>query len=179
MPDLYWCAPVGGAGFPTAGGASFGTFTTFQDISPTPIPLIFGGQLRLGSVLELEAEGEFSTTGTPTLSIGFYYGTAAVVLAASAAITTGTGAAAWPFHIKWRGRVTTQGASGNLLGQGTLDLGTSLVACSNNAIPNTAAARNTAVDTTTNKVVGIGAAWGTSSASNTIKVNNYTATLLN
>jgi len=179
MGDMYWVAPLAGDGFPTAAGTAFGTFTTFQDVSPQPLPLIMGSQLRMGTIIECEAEGEFSTTGTPTLSIGFYYGTAATVLAASAAITTASGAAAFPWHLKYRGKVIGQGASGSILGMGILDLGTSLTAFSNNACPTTAAARTVTIDTTTNKAIGVGAAWGTSSASNTIKVNNFSALILN
>ena len=53
-----------------ADGAAFNTFTTFQDISPTPaiqIPLQY---MQPGLDLILEAWGEFSNTGTPTLALG-------------------------------------------------------------------------------------------------------------
>lgn len=179
MPDMYWVAPLAGDGFPVAAGTAFGTFTTFQDISPQPLPLIFGSQLRLGTKIELEAEGEYTCATGITLSIGFYYGSASVVLAQSAAITTGTTPTAWPFHIKYRGTIIGQGAAGSILGQGVLDLGTSLTAFSNNAIPTTAAARTVTIDTTTNKAVGVGAAWGTSGAGNNIKVNQFSALVLN
>jgi hypothetical protein len=182
MPDQYWVAPL--TQFPTAVGASFGTFTTFQDVSPTPLPIVYGYQLRVGAKLELEAEGEFSTTGTPTLQIGFIYGATAgaaggTTLAASSAITTGSAAAAWPFHVKWRGIVTAVGSSGTVVGSGVLDLGTALTTQSTTPLPITQAARTVTINTTTTNLLGVGAAWGTSSASNTVKVLNFSALLLN
>lgn len=160
-------------------GASFGSFTTFQDVSPSPRPLLFGGQLELGSKLELEAWGEFSTTGTPTLSLGFWYGTAATVLAQSSVAATGSGAAAWQWHLKWCGVITALGASGQIVGQGLLDLGTSLTAMGTAPIPITQALRTVTIDTSVNKELGVGAAYGTSSASNTVKTNDFRAVLLN
>jgi hypothetical protein len=171
-------------GFPAATGAAFASFTALQDVSPLPLPVVYGYQLRIGSKLELEAEGEFSTTATPTISLAFLYGATAgaagtpAVLAQSGVITAGT-AVAWPWHIKARGLVTAVGATGSITMMGYLDLGTSLIAQSSSAVPITAALRTVAIDTTVNKLLGIGAAYGASSASNTIKVNNFTALLLN
>lgn len=177
MADVYYTSPI--PPFHTAAGAAFGTFTTFQDVSPTPRPMIFGGQLRVGSKIELEAWGEFSTTATPTLSLGFYFGTVAVILAQSSAITTGSGAAAWPWHLKWCGTVAAVGTSGSIVGGGLLDLGTSLIAQTTVPIPITQAARTVTVDTTVNKELGVGAAFSASSASNTVKCNDLRALVLN
>lgn len=172
--------------FPIARGSAFGTFTTAKDVSPTPLPYVTGYELKQGSVVELEAFGEFSTTGTPTLQLGFVYGVAAgavasggVTLAASGAITTATTGAAWPWHLKWVGRVTAIGATGVIYGHGILDLGTSLTAFAASAIPVTAAARSVTIDTTVQKTFGVMAAWGTSSASNTLTVDNFTAKVVN
>src|SRR6266496_4090791 len=111
-------------------GAVIGTFTTFRDVSPLPLPIVDPTMLHVGSVIYLEADGEFSTTGTPTLSMGFMWnaaagGTTGTVLAQSAAITTGT-ATAWPVHVTYRGKVVNIGATGSIVGQGHFDLGTSL-----------------------------------------------------
>src|SRR4051794_41779215 len=96
--------------FPSVRGVAANTFTTAKDVSPVPLPFLAANELKLGSKLELEAFGEFSTTGTPTLQIEFLYGVAAgalastaVVLAASGAITTATTAAPFPWHPKWVG----------------------------------------------------------------------------
>lgn len=160
----------------TADGAAFNTFTTFQDISPTPAILIPQQSMEAGLDLILEAWGEFSITATPTLSLGFWFNTAATVLAQSNAITTTTGATSWPWHIYYSGRLraSTPSSSGSFNGQGYIDLGTSLTAVTTQFMPTTAAARTVTADVSAARAVGVGAAWGTSSASNTLKVNKFT-----
>jgi hypothetical protein len=163
-----------------ADGAAFNTFTTFQDISPVPQLVLPQQMMDVGMELMLYAHGEFSTTGTPTLSIGMWFNGAAgaaptSVLAQSSAITTGSGAAAWPWECWWRGRLRAIGTSASFKGVGSLILGTSLTAVSVNPIPITQALRTVTVDTTQNRAVGVGAAWGTSNASNTITVYNLMA----
>lgn len=163
-----------------ADGAAFNSFTTFQDVSPAPQLVIPQQMLDVGLELYLYANGEFSTTGAPTLSVGFWFnGSAgaapAAILAQSNTITTGTGAAAWPWEAWWRGRLRSLGSAGSFKGTGELILGTSLTAQSLNPMPTTQAARTVSVDTTANRAVGVGAAWGTSSASNSITVYNLSA----
>jgi hypothetical protein len=183
--DVYVSAPVGP--FATAIGAAFNTFTTRQFIDPLPVPIIPANTLRPGSRLKIEAEGEFSTTGVPTLSIGCALGipgaTGAlgtpIVLAEYTAAATGSGAAAWPWRLEYRGIVTAVGTAGQIVGQGTVDLGTSLTAQTSIAIPSTLALRTVAIDTTIMRGVGIVATWGTSSASNSIKVYQNLAVLQN
>jgi hypothetical protein len=186
MAEQDFCNLLSQAGgYPGAAGAAFASFTALQDISPLPLPVSYGYQLRQGSKIELEAEGEFSTTGTPTLSLAFLYGATAgaagtpAILAQSGVITTATGAAAFPWHLKARGVVTAVGTTGTIVMQGILDLGTSLTALAASAAPVTQALRTVTIDTTVNKLWGVGAAWGTSSASNSIKVNNFSALLMN
>lgn len=162
-----------------ADGQAWNTFTSFQDISPLPQLVIPAQMLDVGLDLLLEAWGEFSTTGTPTLSIGFWFnGNAGAapssILAQSSAITTATTAAAWPWHVKWRGRLRAlgSGTNGSWNGQGLLDLGNSLTAFNTGVpIPVTKALRTVGVDTTAARACGVGAAWGTSSVSNTITCN--------
>lgn len=160
-----------------ADGAAFNTFTTFQDISPSPQLVIPQQMMDAGCELEIKADGEFSTTGTPTLSVGCWFnGSAGVaptsILAQSPAVTTGSGAAAWPWIFYWAGRIRALGASATIKGTGYLKLGTSLTAFTDYPAPTTQAARSVTVDTTANRAVGVGAAWGTSSASNTITTYN-------
>ena len=163
-----------------ADGTAFNTFTTFQDVSPSPQLVIPQQMMDVGMELYLYAHGEFSTTGTPTLSLGFWFNGAAgaaptSILAQSSAITTGSGAAAWPWECWWRGRLRSIGSSGSFKGVGSLILGTSLTAVSLSPVPITQALRTVTVDTTANRAIGVGAAWGTSNASNTITTYNLMA----
>lgn len=173
---------------PVARSTAKNTFTAYQDVAGTaatnPLPMTNGNELKVGTRIEIEARGEFSTTGTPTLSIGSIYGATAgaaggTALAQSAAITTGSAAAAWPWHYNISGIVTASGTSGILYCQGILDLGTSLTAMASQWCPVTAAARSVTIDTTTAKSWGLGAAWSVSSASNTITVDTFTVHILN
>lgn len=157
-------------------GAAFNTFTTFQDISPAPAIMIPVQTLEVGLELDLEAWGEYSNTGTPTLGVGFWFNTAATVLAQSASITTGSGVTSVPWRCRWRGRLRAVGSGasgGSWNGQGEYAIATSLTAWTPGPMPQTAAARTVTCDVTAARAVGVGAVWGTSSASNTIKVNNF------
>lgn len=182
MPNLTWEQLLDP--HPTARGAAKNTFTAFQDVSPLPLPALAANDLKVGTKIILEADGEFSTTLTPTLQLGFIYGATAgaaggVTIAASAAITTVSGAASFPWHMRYLGIVTAVGTSGTLYGSGILDLGTSLTALSPNALPITAAARSVTIDTTAAKLIGVGAAWGTSSASNSVTVDVFNVKIAN
>lgn len=177
-----------GPSWPVAIGPAYNTFTTRQDVSPRgagigELPTIQGGSPFYGMKILVEAEGEFSTTGTPTLSIGCYIGTAAgvitTVLAENTAITTGSAAASWPWHLKWRGIFVQTGVSGSVVGSGSLDYGTSLTALTPVPIPSTLALRTIVWDTTIARSIGICATWGTSSVSNSIRVYNHSVLVLN
>lgn len=180
--DIYLTEPIGP--FPTAGGAAFATFTSKKSVDPLPIPVIPAGKLRLGSKLLIRANGEYSTTGTPNLTWGFWFGNRALAItgdiALSSVIATPSGAAALPWMMEWEGICNTVGASGTLLGQGTLVQGTSLTATSTFPIPITAALRTvSSFDTTIERAVGVSATWGTSSASNSITVYNLAVVIRN
>jgi hypothetical protein len=185
--DAYYTTPVGP--FHSAAGAAFGTFTARQDISPVPCPVILPGQLRIGTRIKIEAEGEYSTTATPTLALGLYAGAPAgagipaaltTIIADSTPNATGAGtAAAWPWRLEWRGLVTGVGVTGSVLGGGDCEFGTSLVAFASTPIPITAALRTVTWDTTIARCIGVCATWSASSASNTVKVNNLLVLLQN
>jgi hypothetical protein len=174
--------------FPTTRGASFNTFTTSKDVSPTPLPVSYGNELRLGSRVELEAWGEYSGTTGNTMQLGFAYGittpggllSTGITIAAGALTAVGTSPAAWPWHMHWCGVVTTTGTAGVIYGQGQLDLGSSLTAYTTSVIPQTAAARSvTGFDTTVTKAWSVFGQWGTSAAGNIIIVDVFTAKVLN
>lgn len=185
--DLYLTEPVGP--FAALAPVAYNTFTTKRDISPLPIPRIPAGKLRPGSIIKIEADGEYSTTGTPTLTWGLYLGThdglttstptITTDIALSSVITTPSGAAAFDWRLEWRGRVTKTGATGSIVGNGTLEQGTSLTARSSFPIPITQALRTVAINTTIDNFIGVSATWGTSSASNTISTYDLSVLILN
>jgi hypothetical protein len=181
--DIYLCEPVGP--FPIAASAAFNTFTTKQNVTTLGnVPVIPAGKLRAGSKLEVSARGNFSTTVTPTLSLGFWIGTRALVmtidLCISTAFTTGSGAAAWPWIMRWEGFCTKADAAGSLLGQGEVLLGTALTTFAADApMPLTAALRTVAIDTTIERAIGVSAAFSASSASNQVQVDDIRALILN
>ena len=179
--DLYLTEPV--APFATAVGSAFATFTTKKSIDPLPVPVIPGGKLRQGSRIRINANGEFSTTGTPTINLGFWFGTRALSItgdiAISGTITTGSGAAAWPWLMEWEGICTAVGTSGTLVGHGKLDLGTSLTAFATSTLPITQALRTVTIDTTIERAIGVSGTWGTSSGSNTVTTYSCTVLILN
>jgi hypothetical protein len=174
----YWSSTI--PPFQIADGTALASSTSLTDVSLAPQVTLPANTLEIGMKLQLEAFGQFSNTSTPTLLLGFYYGAVAgSALAASSAITTTTGAAAWPWMLRYRGQVRAVGSSGSIVGQGELLLGTALTAFTVRPIPEVAASRTVTIDTTTAKALTVGAQWGTSSASNTLTLNDFTVTLLN
>lgn len=126
--------------------------------------------------MRVYAAGRFSTTGTPTLLVGLYYGAVAgVAICATSAITTASGVTnlTWEFEASFR--VRTVGTSGTALGTGKL-YGVP-AATSVNMAPASAPATAT-IDTTAAKALTIGAQWGTSSASNTITCHHFDVDLV-
>lgn len=181
--DLYITEPIGP--FASAASAAFNTFTTKQNVTTLgSVPVIPAGKLRAGSMVQVHAQGNFSTTGTPTLSMGFWIGTRAlsmtIDLAISSAITTGSGAAAWPWIMRWDGLCTKADTSGTLLGQGWFQIGTSLTAFAAEVpIPISQALRTVAIDTTIERAIGVSAAFSASSASNQVQVDHHRVTIWN
>lgn len=173
---------------PIARSAAKNTFTTYQDVAGSttnPLPETGPFELKIGTRFEIEARGEFSGSGTPTVQVGAIYGATpgaagGVALAQSGVITPVTGAAAWPWHYNISGIVTAAGSAGTLYCQGILDLGTALTTMASSWCPITAAARAvTGIDTTLLKMWGLGWAFGTSSVSNQVIVDVFTVHILN
>jgi len=178
MARQYWVSPL--PPFHPADGAAYATSVTLTDVSPLPNIVIPANFLEVGMELEIEAAGQFSNTATPTLLMGVYYGgVAGAALAATSAITTTTGATAWPWQLRYRGVVRAIGSAGSINGQGRFYLGTALTAFTTRPIPETLAARTVTIDTTVAKAITIGAQWGTSSASNTLTTNDISVKLVN
>lgn len=146
----------------SAGGASASAFFT-QTYGP----------MYVGQRWRLTAHGILSSTGTPTLLLGFYYGAVAgTALAATAATAVANNAAAQPWRLELLMSVRSLGSSGTVWAQGWVDFPTSLTALTRTAIPVTNAQLVT-VNTATNSALTTGAQWGTSSASNTVTCEDF------
>lgn len=166
MPLQSWEAVLNVPG--EGAGAALLSSTTLTDISPSPQLTLPAGYMYIGQRLRLIAYGIFSTTGTPTLLLGGYYGgVAGTALATTGAVTTGSGAASWPWRLQLEIYVRSLGSSGTVWCNGLVTLGTSLTATSLLWIPNSQTQPIT-VNTTTANALTVGAQWGTSSASNTV-----------
>jgi len=176
----FYPGPINYGPNPVGLGNFYNTFTALQIITDVDKRrMVPGGDLEVGATLKFEAEVEFSTTGVPTLAVGFYWGTAAVMLALGQLVATGSGAAAWITSMEYRAKVLSIGTGGAGIGQihGHMleDRESSLTAVGSTPSPITALARTVNIDTTVNKEIGVAAQWGTSSVSNTIRVLNFTA----
>jgi hypothetical protein len=181
--DIYLTNPVGP--FSTAAAVA-NTFTTKQNVSPLPLPVIQAGILRQGSKVMIRAFGDYSSLTGAVLTLGFWFGTRAAAItgdiALASAFTTGTSPAAWPWEMWWDGILNTApGTGATLLGQGRVEFGSSLTAYNAaTPIPVTAALRTTgAFDTTIERAIGVSATWGASSASNQVTVNDCRVLVLN
>jgi hypothetical protein len=166
---------------PAARGAAFGTFTTFKDISPLPLPVTYANEIKQGTKITVEAWGEYSSLTAATLALGVWYGIIGSVWQMTP-FTLGTTPAAWFWHLRANFLCTAVSATaGTIDGGGIADIGSSLTAMNAGQVfPATAAARilNT-LDTTTMKTWGVGAAWGASSASNTITCYGLNVQVMN
>lgn len=170
MAYQLWCAPFG----PMVDDAAvnYTNSVTLTAVSPGGAanpPWMPGNSLKQGAIVELEAWGTISTSGTtPGIILGFYYGgTAGVTLAVSTSVTlTNQAGVAWPWRMIYRGRVTQNGTAGSINGVGELQLASSLTAFTARRIPETIAAMTVAIDTTVNKAVVVGATWSAAAATN-------------
>lgn len=170
----YWVAPL--SPLHTADGTAYASSTTLTDVSPTPNIVLPANQLEVGSLLRFEAFGRYSTTGTPTLVLGLYYGgVAGVAICATSAITTPSGVTNNSFYVRGQARVRSVGSSGTILGAITVDGVSSATGI--NLGPATAPATAT-IDTTAAKALTLGATWGTNSASNTLTVHHWAVELV-
>lgn len=127
-----------------------------------------------GMLFRWTAWGIYSTTGTPNLTLGQYYGgVAGSALAATAATATGSGAANLMWHMTGTTRITTLGTSGSADSFG-LAHGIAATASTPVLMPVSSASGNAVtINTTTANAWTVGATWGTNSASNTLKCYYY------
>lgn len=172
MPYMAWTSLLNSPQA-TAAGTALANSTTLTDISVAPQFTLPANFLQAGSSLSFSAFGVLSTTATPTILLGFYYGgVAGTALATTGAVTTGSGVTNVPWRIELETAIRTTGTSGTAMSQGKFFLGTTVAAWTSLPMPNTALATVT-VDTTAAKVLSVGAQWSAASASNTITLHGY------
>lgn len=155
------------------------TFTAAQDItsSTTQPPLVIPANfVSKGTTIKTTAFGTFSTTGTPTLILGTYWGTTA--LAVNVALTTASGAVTLPWRLETLSLWRTDGTAGAVVTQGFLDYGTTLTATTRIPVPGIALATVT-TDTTAAAIFSVKATWSASSASNIIITHGVAIECLN
>jgi hypothetical protein len=158
---------------PTAAGTALANSTTLTDISVAPQFTLPANFLQAGSALKFSAWGVLSTTATPTILLGIYYGgVAGVALAATVATTTGSGVTNVPWRLELDTDVWTTGTAGTANSQGLWMLGTSVSAATAAPLPQVAQTTVT-IDTTAAKTLTVGAQWSAASASNTCTLRGF------
>lgn len=165
---------------PVADGTALASSATIGIISPNsttnPPFVIAANRLFPGAALRVTAAGRYSTTGTPTLTFGLYLGgTGGVALAASAAITTGSGVTNLTWRAQFELLVRAIGTSGTVMTTGVIS---GVTAAAVAMVPASAPAVAT-IDTTASKTLDLTATWSASSASNTITCHSFLVEGLN
>ena len=172
MPYMVWESLLNSPQ-PTAAGTPLANSVSLTDISVAPPFVLPANFLQPGSALQFTAFGVFSTTATPTLLLGVYYGgVAGTALATTGAITTGSAVTNVPWRLELTATVRTVGATGTAMSQGQYQMGTSVSAWNSLPFPNTALA-TVSIDTTAAKALTIGAQWSAANASNTITCHGF------
>jgi hypothetical protein len=165
---------------PLTAAVTSDTFTGPQDLvagthtAPGPALNIPAYYLKVGSTIRTEAGGSFSTTGTPTLVFGTYFG--ATALAVNVALTTASGAVTLP----WRMRTVTHvraiaavtGYTLTTITQGELWYGTTLTAVTQIPIPGVALA-TTNIDNSAAAKWSVQATYSASSVSNIVVLHSW------
>lgn len=170
MPIQTWAAVISEPY--VADGSAYASSTTATDVNPTPNTIIPANYLLPGSTLEVIASGKFSTTGTPTLTLGVYWGgVAGTAIVTSGAVTTASGASNLSFFLRAILVVRSIGSTGSIFGSGfVMGIGAATTLA---LLPASAPAVTSSLDTTSAKALTLGATWSANSASNTLVCNTF------
>lgn len=171
MPFQSWVATVNSPG--EGAGSALSNSTSATDISPAPQYMSQTyGQMYAGQRWRFTAYGIVSTTSTPTLNLGIYYGgVAGTALCTSGNVTMTASASSWWWQVQVFMEVRTVGSSGTVWCQGYFDNPTSSTAVTR--LQMSATAQAASINTTTNSALTCGATWGTASSSNTITCEGF------
>lgn len=150
-----------------------------QDVGPHGIDYF----KKVGSTWEQEAMGIISTTATPTIAIGTYWGvvvgTITVVLAISPTITTASGLANVDWYYKVMGRtVVSSGSSSTIIVTGILwgnieALGATAATEPTQPVKNATPPTAVTVDLSSSAFIDLKATFSASAAGNAITTNFY------
>lgn len=162
-----------------ADGAAYNTSTSATDVNPTPNLVIPANYLVPGNQLRMTVTGKYSTTSTPTLNVGTYWGgVAGTALCTTGTVTMPSSVTNQSFVYEALLIVRTIGSAGSIFAAGAWTVTTSATASTAYGAPQSAPAVTGSLDTTSAKALTFGATWGTNSASNTLTVNNFTVVQL-
>lgn len=184
MPGTLWTAPVGP--LQVADGTNPGAATTIVDTSPQPPSVIAQTQLNPGTKMRIRAEGNItSTSATPTMTLGFYWGgVAGTAIATISGVAISASATSWPWIMEWFGNfrvldTSAGGTTGTIIGQGRFWWPSSLTAWASAGIPfpTTAAARTVSVNTTGNNQLALGCTFSSTTGTPTLTCNDLTVEL--
>ncbi len=174
-----------------ADGSGSAIANTTTETAIFTAPTIPANYMKDGRTLLLRARGQYSTTGTPSLTFRVRWGAAVsgTLIATSGAITGGSGVTAAMWEVEVLMTVRSNGASGTVmaLGKALLGSGTAPTVGSATGAPGIAlmsaggitvpATSTCALATAT--ALTLSAAWGTGDPANTLTGLVYTLNALN
>jgi hypothetical protein len=133
-----------------------------------------------GRILNIRAQGQHSTTGTPTLIFRLRWGgVAGTLICLSPTFTTGSGVTANLWELDIVVQVRSNGSSGTVVVIGCATCQGATVPSQLMCVGGAATPAATTVDLSIDKALSITCQWGTQSASNTLTGWNYFITAMN
>ena len=169
MGRQYWEETMAWA---VASGTAVANTTTETIIFPNvTIPANF---MADGRVLHLRAQGQHSTTATPTLIFRVRWGgVSGTVIGLSPTFTTGSGVTANLWEVDVLIQTRTNGATGTVVCIGAVNCVGATVPASLMCVGGSATPAATTVDLTADTALSLTCQWGTANASNTLTGWNY------
>lgn len=157
----YWLAPL--PPFHTADGTAYTGTAALGDISPAPPIVIPANMLEIGSRLEINCFGRYTSTATQgTITVGAYIGPTATaigsvsVLAVSATLTPVASQTNRTFRIEGNASVRSVGTAGTIIGSLEITNVSGTSPLSDTTIAPYSGPAAVAIDTTVNNSVRIG-----------------------
>lgn len=175
MSRQFWQEALAWA---TASGVAVGNSVTETIVFPNvTIPANY---LQDGRVLNIRAQGQHSTTATPTLIFRLRWGgVTGTLIALSPTFTCGSGVTANLWEIDLILQVRSNGATGTVVVIGCVTVQGATVPGQLMCVGGAATPAATTVDLTADTALSITGQWGAQSASNTFTGWNYVITALN